>query len=477
MGGSGLPIPSDSPGYVTNVFNNYLKPNFPTYIASELFTPEGLYPFTGAKTLTLNDSVAQGVTILNNTLVGTGEGQHGLLVPGSGNKVVVFGLSQSAIISSLEMNKLAALGNPSPNDLSFVLTGNQMNPNGGLLARFPGFPDGTPLELQSLGITFYGATPQNTPYHTDIYTLQYDGYADFPRYPINIISDLNAFIGIETVHGHYPTTNPGALPPGDLVLLPGSVDNPAPGGVSSVNTNYYMITGNEIPLLSPLRSIPVIGNPIADLLKPDLTAIVNLGYGDPNYGYSTSPANEQTYFGLFPHYDQALLAQQLVTGAQQGANAFVSDISAEASSLSLASVSTNLSHSLSTMANTGGAAAQTFMTSLAASPVDTIITGLQSATTNISGTITSVGAAATELIQPTIDIANAVVTTLPAYDVNLFLSGIGQAFNGDLLGGLQYALVAPIAADAALLTLAGGFELVVVLNSVQQIAGAVTGIL
>jgi hypothetical protein len=474
IGGSGLPIPSDSPGYVTNVFNNYVKPHFPTFIPTELFTPEGLYPFTGAKTLTINDSVSQGLTILNNTLVGTGEGQHGLLVPGSGNQVVVVGLSQSAIISSLEMQKLAAMGPnaPAAGDLSFILMGNQMTPNGGLLARFPGFPAGEPLQLKSLGITFYGATPQSTPYHTDMYTLQYDGYADFPRYPINVLSDLNAFLGIETVHGNYPTTDPSTIPSQNLVLLPGSVDSAAPGS-HALNTNYYMITGNEIPLLAPLRGIPVIGNPIADLLKPDLTAIVNLGYGDPNYGYSTAPANEQTYFGLFPHYDQALLAQQLITGAQQGGNAFVADINAAASSFSLADASANFAHSVSSAAHTGGAAAQTFMTTLAASPVDTIITGLQTTTTNVSNTISGVGAAATELIQPTIDIANAVVTTLPAYDINLFLSGIQQAFDGDVLGGLQYALVAPIAADAALLTLAGGFQLVVVLNSVDGIVSAV----
>lgn len=31
-------------------------------------------------------------------------------------------------------------------------------------------------------------------------------------------------------------------------------------------TNYYMITTPNLPLLDPLRAIPVIGNPVADLL-------------------------------------------------------------------------------------------------------------------------------------------------------------------------------------------------------------------
>jgi hypothetical protein len=58
-----------------------------------------------------------------------------------------------------------------------------------------------------------------------------------------------------------------------------------------------------------------------------------------------------------------------------------------------------------------------------------------------------------------------VVTVVPAYDVNLFLSGIQQALDGNVLGGLQYALVAPLAADAGLLTMAAGFELEVLLTA------------
>ena len=49
-------------------------------------------------------------------------------------------------------------------------------------------------------------------------------------------------------------------------------------------TNYYMIPTQNLPLLDPLRAIPVVGTPLADLLQPDLRVLVNLGYGDPNFG-------------------------------------------------------------------------------------------------------------------------------------------------------------------------------------------------
>jgi hypothetical protein len=39
---------------------------------------------------------------------------------------------------------------------------------------------------------------------------------------------------------------------------------------------------NYLPLLQPLLGFPVVGKPLADLLQPDLMALVNWGYGDPN---------------------------------------------------------------------------------------------------------------------------------------------------------------------------------------------------
>ena len=445
IGGSGEPIPP--PSSVTAALN-YFNQIFTVLPANAhpLFTPEGLYPLTGVKSLTLDVSVSQGLQILDSAIKNT------LAVNPSGS-VAVFGASQSAVISSLEMENLAnPLLNPSPptaNQLGFILVGDEMNPNGGILARFPGFPAGQPLQIPSLGFTFYGATPSNTIYPTNIYSLEYDGFADFPQYPINLVSDLNAFAGIYYVHNTYPG-NPSALPPGfNIQQLPTS---PGYTGV----TNYYMYTTqNGLPLLDPVRAIPVIGNPIADLLQPDLTTIVNLGYGSPTQGWSTGFANVPTNFGLFPHVSQALIAQDLVTGAHQGATAFVSDIHAEAAGVSLSS----LSHSLTSIAGTG-AADMHALTSALSSP-DSIIETIQGAVTNVANEISGTAANLYAALLPTADIVNGIVTVFPAYDVNLFLSGIQQAINGNVLGGLEYALVAPIAADTGLLTLAGGFELLV----------------
>ena len=254
MGGSGLPIPP--PSYVTAVLNyvnhgfNVLPQN-----ANPLFTPEGYYPLI-LKSLPLTPSISQGLQILDAQIKST-------LAANPGDSVAILGYSQSADISSLEMINLANPHlNPNPpsaNQLSFTLLGNQMNPNGGMFARFPGF-GGHPLQFPALGLTLYGATPSDTIYPTNIYTIQYDGWADFPRYPINLLSDLNAELGIAFVHGTYPSLNPSALPPGyepgDIADVAGlqrrhqllhdhHTQRPAAAGAAAVDTGHRQPTGRS----------------------------------------------------------------------------------------------------------------------------------------------------------------------------------------------------------------------------------------
>lgn len=74
----------------------------------------------------------------------------------------------------------------SPDDpINFVFIGNEMNPNGGFLSRFPD------LFIPSLGIPFYGRTLADS-FPVVNYTLEYDGFADFPQYPLNFLSVLMA---------------------------------------------------------------------------------------------------------------------------------------------------------------------------------------------------------------------------------------------------------------------------------------------
>lgn len=429
MGPSGVPDPSTT--YVTDVNNLYIQPNSPGAVTQVVFTPEGLYPITGVKSLPLNTSVDQGLEMLGQTA--------GPLLSG-GTPVTVFGYSQSAIISSLYMRQLQELPTP-PDDLNVVLVGNEMNPNGGFLSRFPG------LKLPSLGLDFYGATPENA-FPTANYTLEYDGFADFPRYPLNFLADLNAGLGIVFVHTTYAK------------LSQAQVDAAIPLQTTDPTQKYYIIRTEDLPLLEPLRLVPLIGNPLADLVQPALKVLVNLGYGDPKYGWSNvGDANVETPFGFLPKVNVGEVVQLLVQGVVQGVSDFVTDFSPGGSFWQdLHSVKLPSFGPVNLPTSPGG-----------------ILTAIQNVTTAVAAAISNAAASLYAALLPTADVINAIVTMLPAYNLTLFLDGIQQAIHGSPIAGLINSIGRPLAADVGLVTTAGLIEVLVVLQAVAGVFGIEIG--
>ena len=435
MGGSGTPTPS--PSFVANVVSKYVLPNFPVDIVQALSMPAGEYPDSGIKDLQQNVSIARGVTILNNAI------QQQLA---AGNTVNVVGYSQGANIASLEMIALDPSGTPSSLPINFVLLGNSMNPNGGWDARFPG------LSLPSLGFSTLGAAPSND-FPTKVYTLEYDGWADFPQYPIDVFADLNALVGMATVHTGYANLTPTQI--NSAIVLPTQ---------GPTTTTYYMIPTKNLPLLDPVRFIPYVGNPIADLVQPVLTPLVNWGYGNPDFGWSTGPANVTTPFGFLPPLsDTAALGPALVSGVHQGIVAAAGDLSAQGppklpSLQGISEALTSLSSAPGTLALPAGPPTFT-----------DILSGLEATNTGIVGASTTAFSTAYATLLPTADIATAGLVSLPSYDVNLFLNGMSQMVNGQPLEGLINAVGCPIAADVGLLPLMAGLEFAVLGEAVDSI--------
>ena len=187
LGATGLPNPT--PSYINAAFSLYMNNPNNTYTAGPgaltpfmfaLPTAEGAYIFTGTKDLTYDISLARGVTSLNTQIA------QSFAAGGPGTTLGIFGYSQGAQVASLAMPQLATQYNSS--QLSFTLIGDPLAPNGGFFSRFPG------LNLPSVGVTFGGGTPSDL-FPTTIYTREYDGFADFPQYPINVLSDANAIFG------------------------------------------------------------------------------------------------------------------------------------------------------------------------------------------------------------------------------------------------------------------------------------------
>jgi PE-PPE domain/PE family len=442
MGGSGEPIPT--PDFIATNFNLFIKPFFQNFTPQALFTPEGNYAlYTGVKSLTLDMSEAQGVQILDSAVTQQ---------IAAGNVVVVKGESQSSTISSMVMPLLAAQGVPDTK-VSFVLTGDPNAPNGGLFERLDG------LSIPALGITFNGATPSDL-YPTTIWTQEYDGFADVPQYPINLLSDLNSLAGIYYVHPTYENLTPTQI--GSAIPLPTQ---------GPTMTTYYMIPTQNLPLLdplrsipvvgNPLRSIPVVGNPLADLLQPDLKVLVNLGYGDPDYGWSQGPANVPTQFGLFPSLsDVEKVPPLLALGTQQGITDFMHDVSAEFSSAG------SLTPSLSSLTIPSLGPPSGPSATMLASPAN-LLSALSpvSVADNVYNAVNSLSDAASDAystLLPTADVANGLLTSLPAYDLTLFAAGLQS-------GNLLDAIGQPIATDTYLIPLAGAFEAFAVIGQAETV--------
>jgi PE-PPE domain len=481
IGASGLPLPtamSDMQEYVQAANGQYLNnpfthfypdltfyqatstdPTDPGFYGPGVFTPEGLYPLTGAGVHqlylnyptaddgfpALSSSVGQGIAILESTIAAD---------TAAGDTSTVFGYSQSSTVASYVMEQLEAEG-VSQNDVNFLLVADPSNPNGGALERFAGFETTTgttvsdPLSLPSLGFVFDNATPSDD-YVTSIYTLEYDGFADFPRYPLNFLSDLNAFLGIATLHGTYLNGfepdhgGPSTEAIGTAIPLPGSMDSPTDPCTDCL-TNYYMI--DETPPL-----VALLPKALQDLLGPDLTYLINLGYGDGTLGYSVdadSPADVATPFGLFPDVSLSTVLSTLVTDTEQGITALENDPGAWTSLLEPTSSEQSLTELLSTLGT------------VAANPAATL--------TDLANAISSAASAAYSTLLPLADIGNALLTSLPAYDLSLFTTNLS---NGDLLD----AIGLPIAANTGMDTLFAGFAVAVVDHAITQISTDFSGL-
>ena len=317
MGGSSVPTPDDA--FVVAVKNQFIEPTHPgqhiEYVA--VTTPEELWPITGGGRLvglaigppsifglggpawpdepwwklsglfdlTFDQSVRAGVADLEDAMA-----EHG------NDHLVIYGYSQGAIVANREKRKLAEqypAGTKAP-DIDFVVGGDGNLPNGGLHSRFPG------LYIPILDFSFDGPAPTDTQFNTVEINRQYDFYADFPLYPLNGISLLNAFLGFYYVHMY------GF----DVSLPPDPTKSPAYQGTHG-DTDYYFFETQDLPLFAPLRTLGV-PEPVIDVVEPFVREIVELGYDRSIPPWEPTPAR------LIPPLDPVTVAGDLVDAIGEG---------------------------------------------------------------------------------------------------------------------------------------------------------------
>jgi hypothetical protein len=428
FGGTLLPTPPEQTVDAADTL--YLQPLGFTGTAESSYTPEGssaLDPNTIGYGMSLAQDQQIMVSDIESQIAGGGVSSE--------NPVVVFGYSQSSEASSLLMQQLQADGVPS-DDVHFVLVGDPVNPNGGFMNTFD-FPAGNTSAFSALDVPFEPATPSDL-YPTDIYTLEYDGFADFPHYTTNLLSDLNAMLGFFLEHITYLNLTPDQI--NDTILLPGSEALTGEG-----LTDYYMIPSNTLPILEPLLLIPGIGQPLYDLLEPDTQILVNLGYGSITEGWNQGPANEPTTFGLSPDINQTQLDDALSNGWQQGVTDALHDLQSPVSYQDQVAPLQPFADALYTI---GVAPQDPSFTDVidgflkfAGFPVSDVT--LSSSPTDIMNDISTTLSYDYSSLTPLEDAIQAAVTGLPAYDANIATDQLDA-------GNLLNAILDPSSANTAL---------------------------
>jgi hypothetical protein len=326
--GTAVPNPANVPGYMENAVNYYISPT--TASCAIVCTPEPVpylaqfWPFpwegwgglTGAK---LDQSVASGVAQLTSDLVGPYN-------PSAESPVVIFGYSQGATVAGIGKSQLSKLSPEEQADINFVLIGNPNRPNGGLFERLAMF--GT---VPILDATFGQPTPTNTDMSTVDIAFQYDGVADFPLYPINLLADLNAAAGFWYTHGSYlapdgrnPDELPNGLTPAELAA---AIADPAnQQRLAGSDTTYVLIPTPNLPLLQPLREFGAftntefLTNPLIDLIQPALRVLIETGYD------RTLPYGQPAPFRLVPLINPVTLTVDLINAIGQGISDAAQDI-------------------------------------------------------------------------------------------------------------------------------------------------------
>lgn len=216
----------------------------------------GFWPISkgGLDDLTYGESVEQGLDRLGQRIAAENPDET----------IVVVGYSQSAVILS-KYKAETTRGN-----IVYVLVSNPARPNGGILSRFRGFT------IPVLDIPLSGPAPTTSPGWeagedptTFDVAQQYDGWADFPLYPLNVLATANAVLGIVYLHGNYES-----IVDPDTALAPGAAvtDSRTHG-----DTVYYTVGTDLLPLLRPLEQIGV-PKPLLVALDAPLRVLVEQGY-------------------------------------------------------------------------------------------------------------------------------------------------------------------------------------------------------
>jgi hypothetical protein len=179
-------------------------------------------------------------------------------------QIVLFGHSQGGQVIYTDLRRWSEHPEiaPDPSRLTWVSIGNPANRYGG---RRPAMVDG-----------FSNWLPEDTDYQGYEVIRQYDGWADWPDDPSNLLAVANAFVGMFTIHTNYRQVD--LNDPNNLRYTPDQPDG-SPG-----NVTYIWAPTDYLPLAK-------LTGPLAPIVDNMLRPIVEKAYDRPvNIPDPTPPA-------------------------------------------------------------------------------------------------------------------------------------------------------------------------------------------
>ncbi len=222
-------------------------------------------PMTGSGDMTLGASIDIGVTNLTaaiNTALGklSRDGDGHVI---NSEKVTVVGLSAgSLVVNEVLRNMIAAGDLTDPDEISFIVV-----------------EDSSRQELikdtkynSRLDYTYQPAPV--TPYDVVVVTGEYDGMADMPDRPWNLLAVANAMVGSVLVHVPVMYSNLSKVPDENI-----TVSENTEGGT----TTHYLVPTKVLPLVQVM--------PFLKFREAELKAKIDKGYSRNDPVTSTAGAN------------------------------------------------------------------------------------------------------------------------------------------------------------------------------------------
>ncbi|MDH6246030.1 PE-PPE domain-containing protein [Mycobacterium sp. OTB74] len=218
--------------------------------------PRTVGPLFGPNAPSGNKTIAVGVSLTEQSIT---DPAH--------DPVVVAGLSLGSVTADALQHYYDThpADAPPPSRVTFIVSGDPTRATPQTMGLATYLPAETTIPV--FGYTVNRPDTQS-PYNTVVVVGEYDGWADFPDRPWNLLADVNAVAGMAHVHSNSSLSSPDGVPPQNITVTTNS---------TGATTTTYLVPTPTLPLLQPLAQLGVPA-PAVTTLNTALKPLVDAGY-------------------------------------------------------------------------------------------------------------------------------------------------------------------------------------------------------